>query len=264
MQITTCNVNGIRAAFRKGMGEWLEESNSEIVLLQEVRANDEIIRQLVPEGWYVYNLSSELKGRAGVAILSREEAAEVREGMGHEEEIESHTGRWLEADYETEAGKLTVVSAYLHSGQAGTAKMDYKYQHLAWVTERLEQLSERKLALVAGDFNIVHTEKDIKNWKSNHNRTAGVLDEEIAYLDRWFGSGWHDVQRELTGEEAQGPYTWWSQRGQAFDNNAGWRIDYQMVTDQLAQAAADFEIGRANSYAERWSDHAPLTVRYKF
>ncbi|XCB30483.1 hypothetical protein RQN30_03550 [Arcanobacterium hippocoleae] len=108
----------------------------------------------------------------------------------------------------------------------------------------------------------MHTAADIKNWKSNHNRTAGVLDSEIAYLDGWITElDYVDVQRHLS-PETQGPYTWWSQRGKAFDNDAGWRIDYQLATPELAESAQSFSIDRASEYAARWSDHAPLIVEY--
>ena len=116
--------------------------------------------------------------------------------------------------------------------------------------------------VVAGDFNIVRTRSDIKNWTSNHNKRAGVLDEEIAFLDQWLDAGWHDVMRDLAGD-VQGPYTWWSQHGQAFTNDTGWRIDYQFATPVLAEKATSFAIGRAASYEERWSDHAPLSVSYE-
>lgn len=116
--------------------------------------------------------------------------------------------------------------------------------------------------VMAGDFNIVHTERDITNWRSNHNKTAGVLDPEIAYLDKWMGEfGYVDVQRSLIGDE-QAEYTWWSQRGKAFENNVGWRIDYHLATPALAQRAQSVRIDRADSYDMRWSDHAPLLVTY--
>ena len=113
----------------------------------------------------------------------------------------------------------------------------------------------------AGDFNIVRSRLDIKNWTPNHNKRAGVLDEEIAFLDTWVAQGWRDVTRELVGD-VQGPYTWWSWRGKAFDNDAGWRIDHQFVTPQLAGDARSVRIGRADSYDARFSDHAPLSVDY--
>ena len=259
--IATCNVNGVRAAFRKGMGDWLKQLEADAVLLQEVRASDQILCDLVPQGWHVASLPSQIKGRAGVAVLTRSEQGEVVAGLGQDGEEGAHTGRWLEVQIEAKGRPLTLVSAYLHSGQVGTEKMGQKYQHLEWVSARLQELAKRELVAVCGDFNIVHTERDIKNWKGNHNKTAGVLDEEIAYLDRWFGDSWCDVARQLAGDQ-QGPYTWWSQRGKAFDNDAGWRIDYQMTTPALAEAAASFRVERAASYDARWSDHAPLIVGY--
>ena len=159
---------------------------------------------------------------------------------------------------------LTVISAYLHSGDAKSEdKMAAKYAHLNLVTRRLEDLKDSgRNVLMAGDFNIVHTPLDITNWKSNHNRTSGVLDPEIAYLDRWFSDlGYVDAQRSLTGED-QGPYPWWSQRSRALENNVGWRIDYHLVNPELAALATGFQIDRAESYETRWSDHAPLTVTY--
>src|SRR5699024_7453127 len=117
--------------------------------------------------------------------------------------------------------------------------------------------------LIAGDLNIVHTEKDIKNWRPNHNKTSGVLDDEIDYVTTWLDEiGYVDVQRVLAGD-VQGPYAWWSQRGKAFDNDAGWRIDYQLLTPGLAARATSAEVERAASYDTRWSDHAPLSITYR-
>lgn len=267
MRITTVNVNGLRAAARKGMLDWVNAQQPDVLLMQEVRAPEEAIEAIFADSCYlVVNEISELKGRAGVSIAMRDglEIAEVRRGLVPEEEPVD-TGRWIEVDLVDP--QLTVISAYLHSGVADKPeKMAAKYAHLQRVSERLASVDPAGHTLVAGDFNIVHTERDIKNWKSNHNKTSGVLDPEIAYLDQWFGAGWVDVQRRLldgAGFVGNGPYTWWSQRGKAFDNDAGWRIDYQMATPALAERAGEFSIGRAASYGERWSDHAPLTVTYE-
>ena len=116
--------------------------------------------------------------------------------------------------------------------------------------------------VMAGDLNVVRSERDIKNWKPNHNKIAGVMDEEIAHLEGWFASGWVDASRHLVGDEEQGPYTW-CQRGKAFDNNTGWRIDYQVLTPALAERAHSVTVDRAPDYASRWSDHAPLVVEYR-
>lgn len=169
-------------------------------------------------------------------------------------------------DVDPGAGGLTVVSAYLHSGRVGTPKLDEKLAHLALVDARMARLLAEARAggrqvIMAGDLNVVRSERDIKNWRSNHNRVSGVLDVEIEHLEEWFSSGWVDVTRALN-PGAQGPYTWWSQRGRAFDNDAGWRIDYQVATPTLASRALAVRVDRAGTYDERWSDHAPLVVDY--
>ncbi|MBM7825062.1 exodeoxyribonuclease-3 [Arcanobacterium pluranimalium] len=271
MLIATCNVNGLRAAVRKGMQQWISDVQPDVLLLQEVRAPEDLVPELIGEPYEIYQQASLLAGRAGVAIAVKRgvEVSAVRLGIAEglddgATELPVDTGRWIEVDipqFDT-----TFISAYLHSGVADKPeKMEAKYAHLDRVTLRLEQLQQSRPqahVLVAGDFNIVHTERDIKNWKPNHNKTAGVLDPEIAYLDRWFGDlGFVDTQRALVGEE-QGPYTWWSQRGRAFDNNVGWRIDYQMTNPQLASRAQWQRVDRAQGHDSRWSDHAPLVIEY--
>lgn len=273
MLVATVNVNGIRAAARKGMGEWIDATDADVILFQEVRAPEDLAAGLIGDRYRVIQQASVLKGRAGVAVAVKAdyELGPTRLGLqaglapadATLAEPPVDTGRWVEVD--VPALDTTFVSAYLHSGVADDAeKMAAKYAHLDRVTQRLDELrSDRPLAhvLVAGDFNIVHTPLDIKNWKPNHNKTAGVLDREIAYLDRWF-EDYVDTQRRLVGE-VQGPYTWWSQRGKAFDNDAGWRIDYQMTSPDLAALAVDARVDRASQYAKRWSDHAPLVVTYR-
>ena len=272
MRIATVNVNGIRAAARKGMGEWLTSAAPDVLLLQEVRADPEIAAPLLP-GYESIVWPCRVKGRAGVAVAVREGSGiglgETRLGVAAPgtEEPDVDSGRWLEADLELPSGQtIPVVSAYLHSGQVGTEKMDQKYAHLALVGNRLTELLDSAAqggpqVLMAGDFNIVRSPQDITNWKPNHNKHAGVLDEEIAHLERWFNDGWTDIVRHLAPQE-QGPYTWWSQRGRAFENNTGWRIDYQMTTPELAARAISFKVDRAASRETRFSDHAPLVVDY--
>ena len=282
MRIATVNVNGIRAAARKGISTWLEASAPDVLVLQEVRADEKTASDLLP-GYRSEVWPCRIKGRAGVAVAVREGSVvavgEVRRGVALPDTAEPDvdSGRWLEVDLAVEgtpgsdgAGRhtLTVVSAYLHSGQLGTEKMDQKYAHLELVDARMAELLESSESggpqvIMAGDLNVVRSERDIKNWKPNHNKTAGVLDEEIAHLEGWFASGWIDVARWLAPGE-QGPYTWWSQRGRAFDNNAGWRLDYQVATPRLAKRASAFTVDRADSHDTRWSDHAPLVVDYAF
>lgn len=274
LKIATVNVNGLRAAARKDMGEWLKTCAPDLVLMQEVRAPEDIVEKLFKEmdpdtDWHLAQYPCRIKGRAGVAIASRLPLAEIRYGVNNTtDEPEVDSGRWLEVDVQTEAGKLTAVSLYAHSGEVDTEKMDQKYAHFQLLDTRMAQLIKDAKnggpqVVVAGDFNIVHTELDIKNWKPNHNKTAGVLDEEIAHLDRWFKEqGWVDVVRALYGEK-QGPYSWWSYRGRAFDNDAGWRIDYQAATPKLAAQAESFSIDKAKDSTKRFSDHAPLVVTYR-
>jgi len=267
LRIASVNVNGLRAAYKKGMAEWLAPRDVDILCLQEVRAPDEIVRDLLGEGWHILHAEAEAKGRAGVAIASRTEPVATRSGIG--DDYFATAGRWVEADYIVrdaagEASQLTVASAYVHSGEAGTPKQDDKFRFLDVMVNRLPELAKHSdHALVVGDLNVGHTELDIKNWKGNVKR-AGFLPEERAYFDRFFGEeiGWKDVHRGLAGN-VDGPYTWWSQRGQAFDNDTGWRIDYHMATPALAAAAVSAVVDRAPSWDTRFSDHAPLVVDYR-
>lgn len=271
LRVATANVNGIRAAYRRGMGEWLSACDPDVLLLQECRADDDTVSELLGDGWHFAHQASEIKGRAGVTVASRHPATATRLGLADRApEPPVDTGRWAEMDVELPGGDrpLTAVSLYVHSGQAtDEARMAAKYGHLDRVTARLAELAADAAAgnrhvLVAGDVNIVRGPADLKNWASNHNRTSGVLDTEIAYLERWFGElGYVDVHRQLSGE-VQGPYTWWSWRGKAFDNDAGWRIDYQIASPGLAARAAEVAVDRPASYDARWSDHSPVVVTY--
>jgi exodeoxyribonuclease III len=265
LTLATVNVNGIRAAARKGMVEWLQQSRADVIALQEVRAPLAEVEALVSAGHFgagaqLWLDEASAKGRAGVAIISSLPALAVRTQLGADD-FDS-AGRWLEVDFETRAGVLTVVSCYVHSGEADTPKQVEKYKFLEAMTKRMSELrAQDGLAAVVGDLNVGHTELDIKNWKGNL-KNAGFLPEERAYFDGFMnGQGWVDLGRAAHPDEP-GPYTWWSYRGQAFDTDAGWRIDYQLATPKLAALAANYRIDRAPSYAERWSDHAPVVVDY--
>ncbi|WP_062463297.1 exodeoxyribonuclease III [Demequina soli] len=264
MRIASVNVNGVRAAAKKGMGDWIAACEPDVICLQEVRAPLETTAALVGEGWHVVEQACEIKGRAGVAIASRTPLLDVVAGvdaLGGDMGEPVHTGRWIEAAVDSPSGPVRVVSVYMHSGTAGTPKMDQKYAMLEAMTARLAVLrDEHDRVVVMGDINIAHTENDIKNWKGNL-KSAGFLPEERAYLDRWVDAGWVDVHRALEGVKP-GPYTWWSQRGQAFDNDSGWRIDYQFASPLLAAKAAAVRVDRQVSWDSRWTDHAPLVVDY--
>ncbi|MFM6968736.1 MAG: exodeoxyribonuclease III [Microbacteriaceae bacterium] len=270
-RIVSVNVNGVRAAFRKGMGEWLEGRGVDILCLQEVRAETSDLVPLLGDDWHVEHDAATAKGRAGVAIASRQEPLAVRTTFGAAE-FDS-AGRWIEADFRIGEIVLTVVSAYVHAGEVDTPKQVEKYKFLDALEVRLAELGANgAYALVVGDLNVGHRTLDIKNWKGN-TKNAGFLPAERAYFDRFVGAedderynsgaglGWVDLGRRFAGE-VPGPYTWWSQRGQAFDTDTGWRIDYQLATPALAATASTYTIDNAASWDTRWSDHAPVVVDY--
>ena len=282
ISITTSNMNGIRAAKRKGVEEWARRNTPDVWCMQEVRAPqtelDPILGGLAadyaeagriegPAALHRVNEVCRVKGRAGVALLSDLEVTATRHGLpGLDEDVDS--GRWIEADVTTPQGySITVACVYVHAGNADDeTKMVQKYRFLDTMLERMGELRDEaagggRQAVLCGDFNIAHTPIDIKNAKGNVKH-AGFLPAERAYVDRWLDEyEFVDVVRDLAGD-IQGPYTWWSQRGRAFDNNVGWRLDYQFATPELAETACGFVIDKAPTYDLRWSDHAPLTIRY--
>jgi exodeoxyribonuclease-3 len=271
LRIASINTNGVRAAYRKGMGDWLAARDVDILAIQEVRASTEDLEGLLGPDWNILHDAATAKGRAGVALVSRAGASIHRVALGAEE-FDS-AGRWLEADYEVDGQIITVVSTYVHSGETDTPKQVEKYKFLDALFARLPELTAHSpLALVLGDLNVGHRTLDIKNWRGN-KKHAGFLPEEREYFDRILGAeddpsynagaglGWVDVGRKWAGE-IDGPYTWWSQRGQAFDNDTGWRLDYHLASPQLAASVVNYAVDRAAAYDQRWSDHSPVVVDY--
>lgn len=271
LRVATVNANGVRAAYRKGMREWLEARGADIVAVQEVRAELDDLLGLVGDGWHVLSDAATKKGYAGVALLSRTPAVDHRTAFGPVD-FDS-AGRWIEGDFDVHGQTVTVVSCYINSGEVGTPRQDEKWKFLDSMLVELPRLAQaRPYSVVVGDFNIGHRKLDIKNWRGNV-KNSGFLPEERAYLDKVFGAeddpqynagaglGYVDVGRKFAGE-VDGPYTWWSNRGQAFDNDTGWRIDYHAATPALAATATAYAVDRAQSYDERWSDHAPVVVDY--
>ncbi|WP_040684231.1 exodeoxyribonuclease III [Nocardiopsis halotolerans] len=263
--VSSVNVNGLRAAARKDPGfvGWLAATDADVVCLQETRAEADQLPEgvIAPEGWHVVLAPALAKGRAGVAVYSRREPDEVRVGFGHAEFEES--GRYVEVDL----GEVTVASLYLPSGEVGTERQLEKERFLEaflpYLAKRRVQVEERGRELVVcGDWNIAHTEADLRNWRGNR-KNSGFLPEERAWLSRVFDeAGYVDVVRSLHPDQ-EGPYTWWSYRGRAFDNDTGWRIDLHVATPGLAGRAVSARVERAEDRAGRWSDHAPVTVRYR-
>jgi exodeoxyribonuclease III len=271
LRIASINVNGVRAAYRKGMTDWVASSGADILTLQEVRAETADLEKLIDDGWHIAHDACSQKGRAGVAIVSKLPLLTTRTTLGPDSVDTS--GRWIECDIATPGGNtLRLVSAYVHSGEAGTPKQDAKYAFLDHMHTRMQELGTQPHALVTGDLNVGHRWLDIKNWKGNR-KNSGFLPEEREYFDRWLGhedaddyntgSGGRfvDVGRKISGE-VEGPYSWWSFRGKAFDNDTGWRIDYQLATPTLAETVKAYRIDRAPSYDTRWSDHAPVVADY--
>lgn len=269
IEIASINVNGIRAAFRNGMGDWLKTSTSQILALQEVRASFDDLAGLFNEHgglateggkWHILHDEASAKGRAGVALVSQIPFVSSSTKLGAAD-FDS-AGRWLEGEYEVGGKKLTVVSCYVHSGEVDTPKQIEKYKFLDAMQSRMAKLQKaQEFALVVGDLNVGHTELDIKNWKGNL-KNAGFLPEERAYFDTLMNKqGWVDVGR-AAHPNVPGPYTWWSFRGKAFDTDAGWRIDYHLATAALAAKASNYKVHRAKSYDSRWSDHSPVSVVY--
>jgi exodeoxyribonuclease-3 len=266
LSVSTANVNGVRAAARKGFLEWLAASTADVVCLQEVRAEaSELPAGLATaEGWHVAAAPAEasgLKGRNGVITLTRAEPSAVRVGFGAAEFDTG--GRYLEVDLPG----LTVANLYLPNGEVGTERQEAKERFMAAFLPYLAGLRAAASAgqrdvLVCGDWNIAHREADLKNWRNNQ-RNSGFLPGERAWMDRVFGeAGYVDVVRSLHPDQA-GPYSWWSYRGKAFDNDAGWRIDYVVATPGIAETAISAVVERAASYDTRWSDHAPVTVTFE-
>ena len=265
MIVTTVNVNGVRAAVRErsaenlGLLAWLSNTSADVVCLQETRADDEqlagALAPAVADGWHVASACAHLRGRSGVAVLSRTPFSEVRIGLAAAE-FESH-GRYVEADI----GDATVASVYVHTGEAGTDRQLEKERFMAVLAKRMAELTaDGRDAVVCGDWNIAHTENDIKAWKANVKK-AGFLPSERQWLTDLIDSGWVDVMRRKHPDVA-GPYSWWSWRGKAFDNDAGWRIDYHLASESLAARTMSGRVEKPAAYALRWSDHAPVTVEF--
>ncbi|MGE5088058.1 MAG: exodeoxyribonuclease III [Candidatus Levyibacteriota bacterium] len=255
MRVISLNVNGLRSAERKGFARWLARTEPwDVVCVQEIKCMpDDVPKPLrAPRGAHAAFHPAERKGYAGVALYSKV-AAPVQTGFGHREF--DAEGRYLQADFRD----LSIVSLYLPSGSSGEHRQASKFRFLEAFLPKLASLvqSGREIIL-CGDWNIAHQPIDLKNWRSNQ-KNSGFLPEERAWLTRVFDElGFVDVFRRLDPRPEQ--YTWWSNRGQAWAKNVGWRIDYQIATPGIASAARATSIYRNR----RFSDHAPLLVDYDF
>jgi len=253
MRVISINVNGIRAAHRKNFFIWLQKQDADIVCVQETKAQVEQLTEEIikPKGYYSYFNDALKKGYSGVAIYSRIEPDKIIDKIGWREADDE--GRYLQANF----GKLSIVSLYLPSGSSSEERQIIKFDFLDHFISILKKMRRQKREyIICGDWNIAHKKIDIKNWKGNQ-KNSGFLPEERSWMDNLFNKlGMVDSFRVVNQEAEQ--YTWWSNRGQAWARNVGWRIDYQIVTPGLKD-----KIRTASIYKdERFSDHAPLIIDY--
>ncbi|HET9843453.1 MAG TPA: exodeoxyribonuclease III [Gammaproteobacteria bacterium] len=252
LRIITLNVNGIRSAARKGFFSWLEKQNADIVCLQEIRAHQEQLSDPIyfPKNYHCYYVDSHKKGYSGVALFTKHQPIARVEKLGYP--LADDEARYIHVEF----ANLIVVSLYLPSGTSGDARQQLKYAFMDWYWEYLQaQITHKKPFIICGDWNIAHKKIDLKNWRSNQKRT-GFLPEERAWLDKVFQEHYVDAFRVLNQDPDQ--YTWWSNFRNAWDNNVGWRIDYQVISPLLK----DKLIAASIYKEERFSDHAPLIMDY--
>ena len=257
LRIITLNLNGIRSAWSKGVLPWAEAQQADIICLQEIKAQQADLTDEMksPDGLHAYYHCAEKKGYSGVGLWCRKQPDAVIEGLGNAEF--DAEGRYLRADF----GKLSVISLYLPSGSSGPERQAAKFRFMEIFHPQLVDLiGSGRDVVICGDWNIAHQEIDLKNWKSNR-KNSGFLPEERAWVSGLLNeTGWRDVYRTLYPETTDDCYTWWSNRGQAWAKNVGWRLDYQLATPSLAALARQSTVFKA----QRFSDHSPLTIDYEY
>lgn len=254
-KIISANLNGIRSAAKKGFFEWMEKENPDIVCVQELKAQapDMTPGFLQPHGYHGHFHYAEKKGYSGAGVYSKKKPDSVQIGFGSEEF--DAEGRYVRCDFDD----ISVISVYCPSGSSSPERQEAKFRFMGQFYPHLAALlSEGRELVICGDWNIAHKEIDLKNWKSNQ-KNSGFLPEERAWMTRLFEEqGWVDVYRRLHPDTTGEAYTWWSNRGQAWANNVGWRIDYHVATQGIGTKASAASIYKA----ERFSDHAPLIIEY--
>jgi len=252
-RIVTLNVNGLRSAAAKGLMPWLATSAADVVCLQEVKAHEQDLPDhlLHPPSWHAFFHCAQAKGYSGTAVFAKKRPKRVTAGFGNAEF--DAEGRYLEAEF----SQVSVISVYFPSGSSSPERQQAKFRFLAAFAPHLERLrASGREVILCGDVNIAHREIDLKNWRANR-KNSGFLPEERSWLDALFAEqAWLDVFRCLDPRPEQ--YTWWSNRGRAWDNNVGWRIDYQIATPATGAKAKQAQIYTK----QRFSDHAPLIVDY--
>ena len=261
MRVITANLNGIRSAASKGFFDWLDLQGADVVGVQELKAQTDQVEGILCKagllnGHFHY---AGKKGYSGVGLYTAAEPSDILVGMGTPEfDLE---GRWIEKRFDKPGRKLSLISCYFPSGSSGEERQAAKFRFLEVIYPHLMglKLAGREYILM-GDVNVAHKEIDLKNWRSNQ-KNSGFLPEERAWMTKLLGEGGLiDVYRRLHPEVGEDCYTWWSNRGQAWANNVGWRLDYQIATRGIAELAKSASIHKAT----RFSDHAPLTIDYDF
>jgi len=257
LRIITLNLNGIRSAWSKGVLPWLATQSADLVCLQELKAQhaDLADEMRAPAGLHAFYHCAEKKGYSGVGLWCRHQPDAVVEGIGNAEF--DAEGRYLRADF----GNLSVVSLYLPSGSSSPERQEAKFRFMDIFHPHLVALAQQgREVVVCGDWNIAHQEIDLKNWRGNR-KNSGFLPEERAWVGRLLAeAGWCDVYRRLHPATTDECYTWWSNRGEAWAKNVGWRLDYQLATPALAATARAVSVYKT----QRFSDHAPLAIDYDY
>ena len=259
IRIISANLNGIRSAASKGFFDWLAGQRADFVGVQELKAQAEQVEGAFDApaglaGWFHY---AQKKGYSGVGLYSRHAPSDVITGIGAPEFDDE--GRWVELRFDRPGRRLSIISCYFPSGSASEERQASKFRFLEFMRPHLISLKADREFVLVGDVNIAHQQIDLKNWKSNQ-KNSGFLPEERAWMSGLFEQGLNDVYRRLHPEASDTSYTWWSNRGAAYEKNVGWRIDYHLATNAIADTAV-----RAGVFKDlRFSDHAPLTVDYDF
>ena len=258
-KLVSLNLNGIRSATSKGLETWIEQTRPDCMGVQEVKAQAPDVagkfEQLAGlQGYFHY---AEKKGYSGVGLYTRHTPSDVVVGFdGGEFDAE---GRYVELRFDTPQRKLSLISCYFPSGSSGEDRQAAKYRFLDLIYPHLQKLRKQREFILCGDVNIAHKEMDLKNWKGNL-KNSGFLPEERAWMTKTLSEGGLvDVYRQLQPDATDAAYTWWSNRGQAYAKNVGWRIDYHLATPALAALARRESIYKG----EKFSDHAPLTIEYE-
>jgi exodeoxyribonuclease III len=258
-KLTSLNLNGIRSAASKGVEAWIAKTQPDCICLQEVKAQAPDVEGRFEElaGLAGHFHFAQKKGYSGVAVYTKHAPSDVIVGYGSPEF--DAEGRYVELRFDTPRRKVSIISCYFPSGSSGEERQQAKFRFLDEFDPHLAKLKSKRDFILCGDVNIAHKEQDLKNWKGNR-KNSGFLPEERAWMTKVLSeTGLVDVYRQLQPDATEAAYTWWSNRGQAYAKNVGWRLDYHLATPALAQLARTEAIYKT----EKFSDHAPITVDYE-